>query len=326
MTLTASRRPAASRPSKASRRAEGQPWRGPTRPYDLVKEFVIATVVVGMLVVALAALFGSPDEKALTLQGWAKAAPADFVTTTVTELDGSSPTAGYGPPYNHAAGGQQLGPLPLARWIGGYRIPVDTAADFVLNPLSQLPATPPLTAALQQWRAASSTQQQNWATAYDTAIGKAPDSDPAKAAAGDYGPVPALANAELSLAQAGGLDGALGRNAGFYASDYTLPLLFLQDGSYLADTSATQHLSGNQWGMMNETGSFPGQAWLWLYTFWYQISPFNHSGNGDALVWAVMAVLVLAFTFVPFLPGIRSLPRRLGVHRLIWRDWYSRNT
>ena len=27
--------------------------------------------------------------------------------------------------------------------------------------------------------------------------------------------------------------------------------------------------------MMNETGSYPGQVWLWLYTFWYQIEPFN---------------------------------------------------
>ena len=32
-----------------------------------------------------------------------------------------------------------------------------------------------------------------------------------------------------------------------------------------------QHLQGNTWGMMNETGSYPGQAWLWLYSFWYQI-------------------------------------------------------
>ena len=32
--------------------------------------------------------------------------------------------------------------------------------------------------------------------------------------------------------------------------------------------------------MMNETGNYPGQAWLWLYTFWYQIPPFSSSGNG----------------------------------------------
>ena len=27
--------------------------------------------------------------------------------------------------------------------------------------------------------------------------------------------------------------------------------------------------------MMNETGSYPGQVWLWLYTFWYQVKPFE---------------------------------------------------
>jgi len=324
MSVSAPRRTLPSASPAPNRRAEDQPWHGPNRPYDLVKEFVIATGVVSLLVVAMAVLFGSPDDRAVTLQGWAKAAPADFVLTTVTELDGTSHTAGYGPPYNHAAGGQQLGPLALSRWIGGYRTPVDAAADFVIHPLSLLPPSARLSAALQQWSAASADQQQKWAAAYDAAVGKAPDGDPAKAAPGDYGPVPDLANAELSVAQAGGLDGALGRGAGFYTTDYTLPLLFLQDGTYLAGISQSKHLSGNQWGIMNETGNFPGQPWLWLYTFWYQISPFNHSGNGDALVFGVMAVLVLAFIFVPFLPGIRSLPRRLGVHRLIWRDWYSR--
>ena len=43
--------------------------------------------------------------------------------------------------------------------------------------------------------------------------------------------------------------------------------------------------------MMNETGSYPGQVWLWLYTFWYQIAPFNTSDNADAQIWALMMVL-----------------------------------
>jgi hypothetical protein len=30
-----------------------------------------------------------------------------------------------------------------------------------------------------------------------------------------------------------------------------------------------QTLLGEQWGMMNETGSYPGQVWLLLYTLWY---------------------------------------------------------
>ena len=55
--------------------------------------------------------------------------------------------------------------------------------------------------------------------------------------------------------------------------------------------------------MMNETGSYPGQAWLWLYTFWYQISPFKTSGNADALVWALMMILSLGLILVPIIPG-----------------------
>ncbi|MDP9093346.1 MAG: hypothetical protein M3N95_10515 [Actinomycetota bacterium] len=55
-------------------------------------------------------------------------------------------------------------------------------------------------------------------------------------------------------------------------------------------------------------------------SFWYQIRPFSTSANADVLVWAVMAVLTLGLIFLPFIPGLRSLPRHLRVHRLIWRD------
>ena len=62
-----------------------------------------------------------------------------------------------------------------------------------------------------------------------------------------------------------------------------------------APTSRTrpraQHLGGDQWGMMNETGNYPGQPWMWLYTFWYQVKPFSTSDNADALVWGLMMVL-----------------------------------
>jgi hypothetical protein len=76
--------------------------------------------------------------------------------------------------------------------------------------------------------------------------------------------------------------------------------------------------------MMNETGNFPGQAWLWLYTMWYQVPPFTTSDNADALVWGVMMLLTLALLLVPFIPGVRSIPRLVPVHRLIWRDHYRR--
>jgi hypothetical protein len=101
-------------------------------------------------------------------------------------------------------------------------------------------------------------------------------------------------------------------------------LLFLADSGLLATRANGQHLAGDQWGMMNETGSYPGQVWLWLYTFWYQVEPFKSSSNADALVWAVMAALSLAFVCIPFIPGVRSLPQHLRVYRLIWRDHYQR--
>ncbi|HLI56016.1 MAG TPA: hypothetical protein VKY26_03180 [Actinomycetota bacterium] len=298
-------------------------WAGPWRPYDIVKEFVIALLVVALLTVALAAIFSSPDDKPLTLQRWAQADPSDFVATAVSELDGTSASSGYGAPYDHVAGtGQKLGPISLEH-AAGVRIPVDPAQDFVLTPLKAVPNDAALAAALSTYEGAGSSQQSAWATNYGDALSKAPNGDPAQVASGDYGPVPTIVVSLLQLARSGGLDGALiseGRQ--FYASDYTKPLLFIADGSYFAQLASDQHLAGTQWGMMNETGQYPGQAWLWLYTFWYQIKPFSTSSNADVEVWALMMILTLGLILLPFIPGLRSLPQRLGVHRLIWRDWY----
>ena len=64
----------------------------------------------------------------------------------------------------------------------------------------------------------------------------------------------------LTFAQSGGLDGALLTSKQFYQTDYTKPLLFMADGGVLANRAQQQHLLGTQWGMMNETGSYPGQV------------------------------------------------------------------
>jgi hypothetical protein len=293
----------------------------PTRRYDLVKEFVLATVVVVALSFALAAVFSSPDEKAISLADWANAAPTDVVATAAGELAGTTASAGYGAPYNTNGSGQQLGPLALQRWAG-VTIPVDSAQDLVLTPLSRVSNDPTLAAALTTWQQASADQQSKWSNAYVTALAAVPDGDPAKAAAGQYGPTPVLATKFLTLARSGGLEGALGPTGTFYNGDATRGLLLLADGAYLQDQARARNLGGNQWGMMNETGNYPGQPWMWLYTFWYQIKPFATSSNADALVWAVMAVLTLGLVFVPFIPGLRSIPRLLPLHRLIWRDYY----
>jgi hypothetical protein len=291
----------------------------PTRPYDLVKEFVIAMVVVGLLTVLLAAVLSSPDRKAITLANWASAAPEDVVATATAELAGTSSSASYGAPYNRAADGQKLGPLPVQRW-GSVRIPIDSANDLVITPLSTVTDNPDLTAKLQAWRTATPGQQTTWALAYSDALAAAPDGDPAKVASGDYGPVPVIATGFLALARSGGLEGLLTSSSTFYVGDETKPLLLLADGAYLEDQARADHLGGDQWGMMNETANYPGQPWMWLYTFWYQVKPFSTSDNADALVWALMAVLTLGLILLPLIPGLRSLPRHLGVHRLIWRN------
>jgi hypothetical protein len=290
----------------------------PTRPYDLVKEFVVALAVVGVLSVLLAVVFSSPDHKALTLRAWAVAAPADVAATATAELAGTSTSASYGAPYNTASPGQKLGPLSLQK-LGGVRVPIDSARDLVLKPLATVHGDQALTTALGQWNNANDADRATWANGYSDALAAVPDGDPGKVAAGNYGPVPVLAGRFVTLAASGGLEGLLDASATFYGTDQTKSLLLLSDGAYLEEQARIDHLGGDQWGMMNETGNYPGQPWMWLYTFWYQVKPFSTSGNADALVWGLMAILTLGFIFIPFIPGLRSLPRYLGVHRLIWR-------
>jgi hypothetical protein len=299
-------------------------WKGGKRRYDLVKEATVALVVVTLLTVLLAALFSSPDVKAVTVSAWAIAQPKDFLATAVSELDGTSGVATYGPPYTHVAGAGQniVGGISIQRALGVH-IPIDTANAFVLGPLS-IPARTNvrLAAALAAYERATPAQQRAWTQRFASALDRGAVLRTLRRSPTAFGPVPVLMADLLAMARSGGLDGALVTSSRFYQSDYTKALLFLTDGSYLEDLASQQNLLGTQWGMMNETGNYPGQAWLWLYTFWYQIPPFSTSANADAQVWAIMAVLSLAFVLVPFIPGVRSLPRWIPLYRLIWRNYY----
>jgi hypothetical protein len=298
-------------------------WTGGYRSYDLVKEASIAFGAILALCIVLTILFSSPDEKPSTVQSWTRTDPVDFVTTATTELDGSSGTGGYGPPYNHASGGQHILFIRPQKWLGVSH-PVNTAQDFVLAPLRSITGEPAVEAAVSAYESASSTQQTSWTSAYEQGLNKASASSNGSITVPGrgYGPLPAMMAGLLSFAQAGGLDGALLTSRQFYQTDYTRPLLFMADGSVLSNRARAEDLLGNQWGMMNETGSYPGQVWLWLYTFWYQIKPFSTSANADVLVMAIMGGLSLALILIPFIPGVRDLPRWIPLYKLIWRDHY----
>jgi len=307
-----------------SRVRETAEWKGPYAPYDLVKELCVALGAITLLAVVLTVLLSSPDDKPSTIAQWSTQMPSDFATTAVKELDGTSKTAEYGPPYNHSSGSlQHAAFLEPQKWLGVSH-PINTADAYVIEPLQSIPNDPSVKSAIATYRAAPAKQQTEWAEAYGKALEKAsvnPDGT-LKVPAGVYGPVPVMMDALLGLAQTGGLEGNLLRSSQFFQTDYTKPLLLMADGKLLEERAEKQHLLGSQWGMMNETGSYPGQSWLWLYTFWYQIEPFKSSTNADFLVVLVMTVLSLAFILIPFIPGIRSIPRWIPVHRLIWREHY----
>jgi hypothetical protein len=303
-------------------------------PYDLVKELSLALLAVGALTIVGAAFLSSPDVPPVTISAWAQTDPIDFVTTATGELAGTTTTAGYGAPYNDTAdAAQSWGPISPQAWFG-VRIPVDAANAFVLDPLQRESyGNTLLGTALSQWKVAGTDQQAKWTDAYATALGEATVTDgDVSVATGDYGPLPVMMSNLLGIARDGGLDGLLLINGRFYQTDYTQGLLFIGDSGYLDGLASDQHLTGDLWGMMNETGSYPGQTWLWLYTMWYQVFPFNsdsgllglNAGNADLGIIILMTVLTIALALVPFIPGLRDVPRWVPIHRLIWRRYYSR--
>ena len=305
-------------------------------PYDLLKELAVAVAGVGALAILIAVFLSSPDVPPVTIATWSQTDPVDFVTTATGELAGTTTSAGYGPPYNSTPDAyQHWGPIAPQAWFG-VRIPIDSDNAYVIDPLKHASlSNSTLGASLSQWQAAPPVQQAKWLDAYTTALGAATVKDgTVTVASGDYGPLPSMMSNLLGVAQSGGLDGLLVTNGRFYQTDYTQPLLFIGDGGWFAGLAANQHLSSDLWGMMNETGLYPGQTWLWLYTMWYQVPPFTSSTgflglnahNADLGIIILMTVLTLLLALVPFIPILRDIPRWLPIHRLIWRTYYAPKT
>ncbi len=308
---------------RAARLADQAAWRGPTRRYDILKEGTIAALVALVLTFGLASLLSSPDLPPVTVRSWVQVAPADFLATAATELNGTSLTASYGPPYNSNGTPQSLLFAPAD--IAGVRQPINAAQVFVLGPLEKsAPTDPALAAALRVYRAAPAAQQLSWANVYGKAVTKVKFSHgiPVVPAAKD-GPVPFLLATELMLARSGAIDAALSAQQPFYGTDFTKPLLFLEDGQYYTNQATALNLTGDQWGVMNETGSYPGQPWLWLYQLWYHVPGFDNSANVDLIAIYLTGAATVLLLLVPFIPGLRDIPSWIPVHRLVWRSWNS---
>ena len=290
---------------------------------DLVKELAWALAAVAVLVLLLAAFFSSPDEPTLTAQQVAIQNPLQLVATALHILDGQNAIAGYGPPYNRGSGSlQSIGGFSPQAWAG-VTIPIDAPRVFVLDPLRRMRyLDPALGPALATFESASPSRQRAWETAYLKALGKATVSSgrvvlPRVSA----GPLPTLLSAYLNLARTGALEATVNLSGRIYQTDFTRALLLLQ-GTPLQTKAASEDLLGSQWGMMKEPGNYPGAVWLWFYTLLYQIPPYNSSPVADLLVGVTVGLATFVLLFVPWIPGLRDIPKVIPVYRLIWRRHY----
>jgi hypothetical protein len=336
-------------------------WRGPERPYDLVTEGTIAVIFVALLCILAASLWGSPDGgltypggpkspagQAFSAKYWDTNDPSDLAATAVQELAGGTTTAGYGPPFNTTTGASQqiigIKPAEIAKAIFGLTLPINTANDFVLAPVSQLaaPSNPAVAAAVSRYKAAggdlapgapagqvASSQQMTWLTNYTNALSASsakvtPTSITVKA--GNYGPVPVIIAAELAIANNGSLDGYFQGSQQQLSTNTTMGSMFFSDGTLWGTIAEAQGVGGDQWGVMNELWNFPGQVWLWLYAGMYQIPALSPSTNTNLDLDVGLLMIVLGFLlpmFAPWIPVINRIPRWIPLYKIIYRKYYA---
>ncbi len=307
-------------------RASDEYLRGvPMKPYDLIREGVIALGIVAVLMIVLAVIFRSPDAPTVRGEDVARDHPLDFLKSSTDLLSGDSDLQAYGPPYTKDTDNLQkvLGVAPAT--IFGVTLPIDAQKDLVLGPLERAAVlNKDVATALAAWKASPEDKQKAWTKAYSDALDKAEEANgQIKVAPGDYGPVPVMMYGMLALGRAGLLEGALTANEKLpYTLDNTKAMLFFQEGPD-SDVAETLDMKGTQWGITHEVGNLPGPWWLWPYAIWYQIPPLTTAPNADAIVGSLMVLFFLLLFFAPFIPVLKHLPRWIPIYRIIWRDWYE---
>jgi hypothetical protein len=307
-----------------SRRSDEYQQGVPQKSYDLIREGLLVLAVVVVVIVILAGVFGSPDYPTVTGQAVATDQPIAFLQTSTAILAGESSLQEYGPPYTkNNENAQRLIGIAPSTWFGVTR-PIDASQDLVIKPLERVALfRSDVSQALDIYQKASSDQQDAWGSAYLDSLDKATIvAGKVQVPPGDYGPVPVMMDGMYVLAKAGLLEGALQSNPQLpYAFDSSLPLLYFED-DVDHNVAGSLNMLGSQWGIIHETGGFPGAWWLWPYAFFYQIPPMNSSANGDLEVGLIMLAIFLIILFTPVIPGLNRIPRGIRIYRLIWRDWY----
>ncbi len=309
----------------------------PLKPYDLLREGAVVFAFVLIVVVVLSIVFKAPDYPTVNAQNVATLQPLAFVQTAAGILADDpevSAVSGYGPPYDTDTGAaQHIGPLAPAAWakdIFGVTDPIDPPRDLVIRPLRRAAALDPtLGSAIDRYQAATPQQQATWLTAYRKALGSATESGSTiTVAPGDYGPVAQMMDGMLRLGRSGLLEGAFAADDNRYypyTFDVTKALLFFSIASPYTDTAShLQQLGNPQWGVVHETGNYPGAWWLDIYQVWYEIPAIGDADNADLIAVVIVTALFAVLLALPFIPGLRRIPHGVKVYRLIWRDWYRK--
>lgn len=309
----------------------------PLKPYDLLREGFIVFALVVIATVILSIVFKAPDYPTVNAQGVATAQPLAFVQTAAGILAQDpeiSSVADYGPPYDADTGAaQHIGPIAPAAWakdLFGVTTPIDPPRDLIIKPLRRAATLDPaIGLAVDRYTGAAPQQQAAWLAAYRKALVTATVTGGAvTVTSGDYGPVAVMMDGMLRLGRSGLLEGAFaadGNNYYPYTFDVTKALLFFSIASPYTDTAAhLQQLGNPQWGIVHETGNYPGAWWLDVYQVWYEVPAIADADNADLIVVVIMTVLFVILLTLPFIPGLRRIPHGVKVYRLIWRDWYRK--
>ena len=352
--------PAKTRTRPRAKRHPLATWTGPERRYDLLTEGTIAVVFVAVLCIVASILWASPNGgltypkgpaspagQAFSAKYWDANDPSDMAQTAVQELLGASGTATYGPPFNSTPDASQeflgIKPAEIAKSVFGLTLPINTANDFVLAPVSQLaaPSSPAVASAVSRYKAAGgdlspgvpgsqvpSAQQATWLNNYAKALagsGAAFTPTSVTVPAGNYGPVPMIIKAELGIAHNGSLDGYFQGSQQQLSTNTTNATMFYSDGSLWGNIAEAQGVGGDQWGVMNELWDFPGQVWLWLYAGMYQVPVMNAANNANLDLDVGLLMVLLGFLlpmFAPWIPVINRIPRWIPLYKIIYRQYY----
>ena len=207
--------------------------------------------------------------------------------------------------------------------LSGVRPPIDTANAFVVGPLKTMQSAD---AALADVVGRTPRVAAEVVDGYATALAD----DKATALRLPLRATTARARDDRRI----DLDGAersarrrCGRRERVLQPELTPAILFLGDGTYFEDLATRAAPHGRPMGDDERNGQLPGPVVALAVLPLLQIEPFASASQRRPRHRPDHGIADPPSAHCsPFIPGLRTLPRWIPIHRLIWRDYYARQT